>query len=52
MHLIPQTVFLTRGVGTHRHQLTAFEYALRDADVELTRIDGTWKVVRVGLRQR
>jgi arginine decarboxylase len=34
MHLIPQTVFLTRGVGTHRHQLTAFEYALRDADVE------------------
>lgn len=34
MHLVPQSVFLTRGVGTHRHQLTAFEYALRDADVE------------------
>jgi arginine decarboxylase len=34
MHLVPQSVFLTRGVGTHKHQLTAFEYALRDADVE------------------
>ncbi len=34
MDLIPKCVFLTRGVGTHRHQLTAFEYALRDADIE------------------
>lgn len=34
MHLIPQCVFLTRGVGMHRHQLTAFETALRDADIE------------------
>jgi len=34
MNLIPQCVFLTRGVGTHRHQLTAFETALRDADIE------------------
>lgn len=31
---IPKRVFLTRGVGTHRQQLTAFEYALRDADIE------------------
>jgi arginine decarboxylase len=31
---IPKRVFLTRGVGTHRHQLSAFEYALRDADIE------------------
>jgi arginine decarboxylase len=31
---IPQCVFLTRGKGVHRHQLTAFEYALRDADIE------------------
>ncbi len=30
----PTKVFLTRGVGVHRHQLTAFEFALRDADVE------------------
>jgi arginine decarboxylase len=34
MFPIPQCVFLTRGVGVHRHQLTAFEYALRGADIE------------------
>src|SRR3954451_11224755 len=34
MFPIPQCVFLTRGVGVHRHQLTAFEFALRDADIE------------------
>jgi arginine decarboxylase len=34
MFPIPKQVFLTRGVGVHRHQLTAFEYALRDADIE------------------
>jgi arginine decarboxylase len=31
---IPKSVFLTRGVGVHRQQLSAFEYALRDADIE------------------
>ena len=30
----PVRVFLTRGVGVHRHALTAFELALRDADIE------------------
>jgi arginine decarboxylase len=25
---------LTRGIGVHRHALTAFELALRDADIE------------------
>ena len=34
MFPIPRSVFLTRGVGIHRQQLTAFEYALRDADIE------------------
>lgn len=34
MFPLPTAVFLTRGVGFHRHQLTAFEYALRDADIE------------------
>jgi arginine decarboxylase len=34
MFPIPTSIFLTRGVGTHRHQLTAFEFALRDADIE------------------
>lgn len=27
-------VFLTKGVGIHRHRLTAFEFALRDGDIE------------------
>ena len=30
----PTRMFLTKGVGIHRHALTAFELALRDADVE------------------
>jgi arginine decarboxylase len=34
MFPIPKSVFLTRGVGVHRHRLTAFEYALREADIE------------------
>lgn len=34
MFPIPKRVFLTRGVGAHRQQLSAFEYALRDADIE------------------
>ena len=34
MFPIPRSVFLTSGIGVHRHQLTAFEYALRDGDIE------------------
>ena len=34
MFPIPKCVFLTRGIGVHRHLLNAFEYALRDADIE------------------
>jgi len=30
----PTRAFLTQGIGTHRHALTAFEFALRDADIE------------------
>jgi arginine decarboxylase len=30
----PTCMFLTKGVGVHRHALTAFEFALRDADIE------------------
>ena len=31
---IPKAYFLTRGIGIHKEQLTAFELALRDADIE------------------
>ena len=34
MFPIPTSLFLTSGVGTHRHRLAAFEFALRDADIE------------------
>jgi arginine decarboxylase len=34
MFPMPSSVFLTRGVGVHRHRLTAFEFALREADIE------------------
>ena len=30
----PTRMFLTKGVGVHCHALTAFEFALRDADIE------------------
>ena len=34
MFLVPSSFFLTHGVGVHRERLTAFELALRDADIE------------------
>lgn len=33
MRILPQKVFLTRGVGVHRERLTSFEMALRDAGI-------------------
>lgn len=32
--LVPQNVFVTKGVGRHRDQLQSFEMALRDAGIE------------------
>ncbi|HLN10890.1 MAG TPA: arginine decarboxylase, pyruvoyl-dependent, partial [Xanthobacteraceae bacterium] len=34
MFPIATSMFLTTGIGVHRNQLTSFEFALRDADVE------------------
>ena len=34
MFPLPSQVFLTKGIGVHRHRLTSFEYALRNADIE------------------
>jgi arginine decarboxylase len=31
--LVPKKIFLTKGVGTHRERLSAFEMALRDARI-------------------
>jgi hypothetical protein len=51
-----------RGAAIPRDQRIRFPYeivvksdageSIRDADVELTSINGTWKVVRVGLKSR
>ena len=30
---IPEKIFLTKGVGTHKERLTSFELALRDAGI-------------------
>ena len=34
MQLVPKRFFLTHGIGVHRERLTAFELALREADIE------------------
>lgn len=34
MHFVPSKMFLTRGVGVHKHELRSFELALRDAGIE------------------
>ena len=34
MLLVPKSFFLTHGIGVHRERLTAFELALREADIE------------------
>jgi arginine decarboxylase len=34
MMTVPKSFFLTHGTGVHREKLTAFELALRDADIE------------------
>lgn len=32
--LVPKKMFFTKGVGSHKHELRAFEMALRDAGIE------------------
>lgn len=50
MFPIPTTVFLTRGVGVHKYQLTAFEYALRDADIEQQNLVAVSSILPPGCR--
>ena len=35
MQFVPTKIFLTKGVGTHKHELRSFEMALRDAGIEM-----------------
>ena len=50
MFPVPTSVFLTRGVGVHRDQLTAFEFALRDADIEQQNLVSVSSIVPPGCR--
>ena len=34
MNFVPKKMFFTKGVGTHKEELTSFELALRDAGIE------------------
>src|SRR5271154_5738192 len=46
----PTRMFLTRGVGVHRDQLTAFEFALRDADIEQQNLVSVSSILPPGCR--
>ena len=50
MFPVPTHIFLTRGVGVHRDQLTAFEFALRDADIEQQNLVSVSSIVPPGCR--
>jgi arginine decarboxylase len=50
MFPVPTHMFLTRGVGVHRDQLTAFEFALRDADIEQQNLVSVSSIVPPGCR--
>lgn len=50
MFPVPNSVFLTRGVGVHRDQLSAFELALRDADIEQQNLVSVSSIVPPGCR--
>ena len=50
MFPMPTSVFLTRGVGVHRDQLTAFEFALREADIEQQNLVSVSSIMPPGCR--
>src|SRR3954470_23121143 len=50
MFPMPRTMFLTKGVGIHRHRLTAFEFALREADIEQQNLVSVSSILPPGCR--
>lgn len=51
MFPIPTRFFLTSGIGVHREQLTAFELALRDADIEQQNLVSVSSILPPGCEQ-
>jgi len=50
MFPLPTSVFLTKGIGVHRHRLTSFELALRDADIEQQNLASISSILPPGCR--
>jgi arginine decarboxylase len=50
MFPIPKHVFLTSGVGVHKHRLTSFEFALRAADIEQQNLVSVSSILPPGCR--
>jgi arginine decarboxylase len=48
MALIPKKYFLTKGVGTHKKQLRAFENALREAGVQICNLAKISSIIAPG----
>jgi arginine decarboxylase len=51
MFPVPTSFFLTSGVGIHRERLTAFELALRDADIEQQNLVSVSSILPPGCEQ-
>ncbi len=51
MFPVPTRFFLTSGIGVHREQLTAFELALRDADIEQQNLVSVSSIIPPGCEQ-
>lgn len=51
MFPVPTSFFLTSGVGVHRDRLTAFEFALRDADIEQQNLVSVSSILPPGCKQ-
>jgi arginine decarboxylase len=48
---VPTRFFLTSGIGVHRERLTAFELALRDADIEQQNLVSVSSIIPPGCEQ-
>src|SRR3974390_1966166 len=50
MFPVPNSIFLTKGIGIHRHRLTSFELALRDADIEQQNLVSVSSILPAGCK--
>jgi arginine decarboxylase len=48
--MVPKRVFFTKGVGKHKHELQAFELALRSAGIEKCNVVSVSSIIPVGCK--